>query len=67
VPELDDPSHIPTLEEAERILIQRALAATRGHKGKACELLGISRPTLERKLQRYGVVAPPPAGAKVLS
>ncbi|MBI3182466.1 MAG: sigma-54-dependent Fis family transcriptional regulator [Myxococcales bacterium] len=44
---------IPTLEEAERILIERALAKTGGHKGKTCELLGISRPTLERKLQKY--------------
>ena len=30
----------------------------RGHKGKACQILGISRPTLERKLQKY-------AGAQV--
>jgi two-component system, NtrC family, response regulator AtoC len=44
---------IPTLAEAERVLIMRALAATGGHKGKTCEILGISRPTLERKLQRY--------------
>ncbi len=50
---VDTPEAIPTLEEAERVLIQRALAATRGHKGKACEVLGISRPTLERKLQKY--------------
>jgi two-component system response regulator AtoC len=50
------PEEIPTLEEAERVLILRALAATRGHKGKTCQVLGISRPTLERKLQKYGVV-----------
>src|SRR5712692_3331458 len=49
---------IPTLEQAERMLILRALSATHGHKGKACELLGISRPTLERKLQKYGVAVP---------
>jgi two-component system response regulator AtoC len=61
IPELDDPSRIPTLDEAERILIERALAATRGHKGKACQILGISRPTLERKLQKYGV-SPAPGG-----
>ncbi len=48
-----DPATLPTLEEAERILILRALAATGGHKGKACQVLGISRPTLERKLQKY--------------
>jgi two-component system response regulator AtoC len=46
---------IPTLADAERVLIARALSATQGHKGKACTLLGISRPTLERKLQKYGL------------
>ena len=49
------PEEIPTLEQAEKMLIIRALAATRGHKGKTCQVLGISRPTLERKLQKYGV------------
>jgi two-component system response regulator AtoC len=43
------------LEEAERQLIERALVLTRGHKGRACQMLGISRPTLERKLAKYGV------------
>src|SRR5215813_3950149 len=52
-----DQSSFPTLEQAERILILRALEASNGHKGKTCEMLGISRPTLERKLQRYGVAA----------
>jgi two-component system response regulator AtoC len=46
---------LPTLEEAERQLIERALVLTRGHKGRACQMLGISRPTLERKLNKYGV------------
>jgi two-component system response regulator AtoC len=54
-----DHSSFPTLEQAERILILRALEASHGHKGKTCEMLGISRPTLERKLQRYGVATPP--------
>ena len=51
----EDPSRIPTLDEAEKILIIRALAATEGHKGRTCQVLGISRPTLERKLQKYGI------------
>jgi two-component system response regulator AtoC len=55
---LGDPNKIPTLDEMERVLIQRALAATKGHKGKTCQILGISRPTLERKLQRYGLAPP---------
>jgi two-component system response regulator AtoC len=46
---------IPTLAEAERELISRALASTHGHKGKTCAVLGISRPTLERKLLKYGL------------
>jgi two-component system response regulator AtoC len=45
---------LPTLEEAERLLVERALVLTRGHKGRACQMLGISRPTLERKLAKYG-------------
>ncbi len=46
---------LPTLAEAERVLILRALSVTRGHKGKACQMLGISRPTLERKIKQYAV------------
>jgi two-component system response regulator AtoC len=51
----DNPEHVPTLAEAERILILRAMELARGHKGKACQMLGISRPTLERKLQKYTI------------
>ncbi len=42
-----------SLDEVERRHILKALEHTRGHKGRACDLLGISRPTLERKLRRY--------------
>jgi len=58
---------VPTLDEAERVLISRALSATAGHKGKACQVLGISRPTLERKLQKYGLRAPEWGAAKTVS
>jgi two-component system response regulator AtoC len=60
-PPVDDASQIPTLEEAERMLIQRAMAVTKGHKGKVCQILGISRPTLERKLQKYGLAPSVPS------
>ncbi len=60
-PAVDDASQIPTLEEAERLLIQRAMAVTKGHKGKVCQILGISRPTLERKLQKFGLSLPTPS------
>ncbi len=46
---------LQTLAEAERDAITRALAASAGHKGRACEILGISRPTLERKLEKYAL------------
>ena len=32
---------------------RKALARAGGHKGKTCDLLGISRPTLTRKIKRY--------------
>jgi two-component system response regulator AtoC len=48
---------IPTLAEAECRLVIQALIAAGGHKGKTCALLGISRPTLERKLQKYRIDA----------
>ncbi|MCP3169930.1 sigma-54-dependent transcriptional regulator [Myxococcus qinghaiensis] len=54
-PAVDDASLIPTLDEAERLLIARAMAVTKGHKGRTCQILGISRPTLERKLQKYNL------------
>ncbi|NVJ09293.1 sigma-54-dependent Fis family transcriptional regulator, partial [Myxococcus sp. AM001] len=54
-PAEDDASLIPTLEEAERQLIARAMTVTKGHKGRTCQILGISRPTLERKLQKYAL------------
>lgn len=46
---------IPTLEEVERDHIRRALAHTGWHRGRTCELLGITRPTLDRKLRKYGL------------
>jgi two-component system response regulator AtoC len=51
-----DAEQIPSLAEAERVLILRAIAATSGHKGKVCQILGISRPTLERKLRKHGIL-----------
>jgi len=58
---------LPTLEEAERQLIERALVLTRGHKGRACQMLGISRPTLERKLAKYGAARSVKAPLKSVS
>lgn len=43
------------LAEVERDEILRALNFTRGHQGRASELLGISRKTLWDKRKRYGI------------
>jgi two-component system response regulator AtoC len=50
---LDEP--LMTLAEMERRQIGRALVLYNGHKGRICSALGISRPTLERKLRKYGL------------
>ncbi len=44
-----------TLLEVERREIERALAYTRGHQGRAAELLGISRKALWQKRKRLGI------------
>jgi DNA-binding NtrC family response regulator len=46
-----------TLAEIERAAIVAALEATGWNYGSACKLLGISRPTLRRKLKSYGMRA----------
>jgi two-component system, NtrC family, response regulator AtoC len=48
---------VATLDEVEREHIVRVWGLTRGHKGRTCQMLGISRPTLERKLKKYGIAA----------
>jgi DNA-binding NtrC family response regulator len=45
----------PSLAEAEREAIVAALAWTRGHQGRAAELLGISRKGLWEKRKRLGI------------
>ncbi|TAK02801.1 MAG: hypothetical protein EPO39_12985, partial [Candidatus Manganitrophaceae bacterium] len=44
---------IASLSEIEKQHIQSILSHTRGHKGKACQILGISRPALDRKIKKY--------------
>jgi transcriptional regulator of acetoin/glycerol metabolism len=44
-----------SLEEAERQAVVDALAAERGNLSKVAQRLGISRPTLYRKIQLYGI------------
>ena len=46
---------IAALNEVERDHIQRVMEATGGHKARAAELLGVSRPRLNRLLEKYGL------------
>jgi DNA-binding NtrC family response regulator len=44
-----------SMEQMERLTIQRALRASGGNRTKAASLLGISRDTLYRKLRQYEI------------
>jgi DNA-binding NtrC family response regulator len=44
-----------SLEEVERVLIQKALARAGGHVSQAAESLGLSRSALYRRLKRHGL------------
>ena len=44
---------------AERTLIQRALASNGGNRSRAASALGISRVTLYKKMQKYGLMQRP--------
>ena len=47
-----------TLDAVEAEHVQRVLDHTGGHKGRSCEILGISRPALDRKIAKYGLRLP---------
>jgi DNA-binding NtrC family response regulator len=44
-----------SLEDAERLLIKKALARYEGNANRAAEALGLSRSALYRRLQKYGL------------
>jgi len=46
-----------TVEEAEKMLILKTLAASNNNKTRAAEILGISLKTLHNKLKEYGNAA----------
>jgi DNA-binding NtrC family response regulator len=50
-----DPARVPTLAEAERELIMRALVAHKHDRAKAARALGLSSRTLYRRLKEYGI------------
>ncbi|HEU0034816.1 MAG TPA: sigma-54 dependent transcriptional regulator [Kofleriaceae bacterium] len=53
--EHDAAGELPTLREIERVHIIRVLAHTEWNKRRACAILDISRPTLDRKIEEYGL------------
>ncbi|WP_462322929.1 sigma-54-dependent transcriptional regulator [Halochromatium sp.] len=56
-PTADTPA-LRSLDEVAAEHIQRVLEHTDGHKGRSCEILGISRPALDRKIEKYGLEVP---------
>jgi len=52
--EADKPA-LRSLEEVEESHIRAILQGTQGNKLRACEILEISRPTLDRKLEKYDI------------
>ncbi len=49
---------LKSLDQVEAEHIQRVLLHTGGHKGNSCSILGISRPALDRKIHKYGLILP---------
>lgn len=48
-----------SLAEMERQHIARVLRAVKGHKGRACEILGVSRPRLRRMMREFDLDSGP--------
>jgi len=46
---------VRTLKEMEKIMVARALEATDGNRTKAAKLLGITYPTIKKKIDEYGL------------
>ncbi len=57
-PAADEGADILSLREVERRHIERALRATDWNKRRTCQLLEISRPTLDRKIEEFGLTKP---------
>ncbi|MCZ7563783.1 MAG: sigma-54 dependent transcriptional regulator [Burkholderiales bacterium] len=46
------------LSDVERTHVLRVLEATGWHRGRACEILGVSRPRLRRLIRQYSLTVP---------
>jgi two-component system response regulator AtoC len=60
----DTPPRLPTLAQAERTHIQHVLEAVAWNKKEAARVLEISRGTLYRKIEEYGLEREPQASGK---
>jgi len=56
-PPADQPGVMPPLQQSEATAIRAALGRHGGHQGRVAEELGISRTTLWRKMNKYGIRA----------
>ncbi len=56
VMKLFEKEDLPSVEEMEIFLIQRALEKYRGNRRKAAQILGMSERTLYRKIDQYGLM-----------
>ncbi|MDQ5985049.1 MAG: Regulatory protein AtoC [Syntrophus sp. SKADARSKE-3] len=53
---MGEPGALMTLDAIEEKYIRKVMRENSGkNKGEICEILGISRPTFERKLEKYGI------------
>ncbi|MEM7264083.1 MAG: helix-turn-helix domain-containing protein, partial [Planctomycetota bacterium] len=46
-------------EELERQLLERSLLENEWNKSRTAKALGVSRPTLDQKIEKYGIQRPP--------
>jgi transcriptional regulator with PAS, ATPase and Fis domain len=53
----DQTGHV-SLKDLERRHIEEVLSSTGWHKGQTCDILGISRPRLERRLREFNITQP---------
>jgi len=49
------PPRLTTLDETEGVHVAQVLRATGGHKSRTAEVLGISRPRLDRLIEKHGL------------
>ena len=57
-PAVDNDQQFLSLDDMEKQHVIRVLNETGGHKGRACEILGVSRPRLRRMMQNYNIQDP---------